>query len=294
MKRALATALLLCSGGGSSGQQLLLIKTHRPTPAMLTRWCRHLSLPSVAASRGFTVAVMFYASGGDRGLGDGVVSMPSSWCMPYVVVGKQNLTALWGEGQARAFHESPWVWCSAPELSYFALRRGAFPFKAMWVFDQDVAWSGNVFDLLGRLGRGREEDLLCHDVDRGRVGKKHWWQLHNDNWMWYKTHSNWSGWDDSPGAPRIRCEIMVVRYSAPLLHRLVDEYLALGRYAHGELFAPTACGLLMDNCTVGDFAGPTAPLGKPFRCCDKPVDTAGEWLETRARYPAALVHPVKV
>ena len=291
---ALLLAGWLCGPVESATRQLLLIKTHRPTNAMLARWCSHFSRPEDAAKHGFTVAIMFYSSSGDRGLGDGVVSIPSDWCMSFEVVRKQNLTALWGEEQALALTSQPWVWCSAPDLSYFALHQASFPYDHMWVFDQDVAWSGNVFDLLGQLGDGRDEDLLCSDMDHGRVGKKHWWQLHNDNWMWYKTHTNWSGWDDSPGAPRVRCYIMVVRYSRRLLHSLVDDYLNNAIYAHGEFFAATVCGLMMENCTVGDFVSETAPLGEPFNCCNNPINTAAEWLTARAAYPATLMHPVKI
>lgn len=261
---------------------------------MLTRWCRNFAQPERAASYGFTVAIMFFSSSGDRGLGDGVVTIPSDWCMDFEVVRKQNLTSLWGEEQALQLTSQPWLWCSAPDLSYFALHQHAFPYDSMWVFDQDVGWTGNVFELLGMLGEGRREDLLCSQVDHGRVGKKHWWQLHNDRWMWYKTHSNWSGWDDSPGAARVRCYIMVVRYSARLLHHLVDTYLNNAIYAHGEFFAPTVCSLKMENCTVGDFVSESAPLGKPFSCCNDPVSTADEWLRARASYPRALMHPIKV
>jgi len=261
---------------------------------MLARWCTHFARPEEAAREGFTVVIMFYSSGGDRGLGDGVVTIPSDWCLPFEVVRKQNLTGLWGEEQALALTSQPWVWCSAPDLTYFALHQASFAYDAMWVFDQDVAWTGNVFRLLNRLGSGREEDLLCSGVDHGRVGKKHWWNLHNDKWMWHKTHTNWAGWDDSPGAPRIRCYIMVVRYSARLLHRLVDDYLNKGIYAHGEFFASTVCGLIMDDCTVGDYASPLAPLGEPFDCCKNSINTAAEWLSARALYPDALMHPIKV
>jgi hypothetical protein len=288
-------SLLPSYANGSAARQLLLIKTHRPTTAMLARWCRHFSPPEKAARHNFTVAIMFFSSSGDRGLGDGVVTIPSNWCMPFEVVRKENLTARWGEEQAHAFTSQPWVWCSTPEMAYFALHQSSFPYDAMWVFDQDVAWTGNVFDHLAKLGDGRHEDLLCSDVDfHARVGKKHWWQLHNDNWKWHKTHTNWSGWDDAPGAPRIRCYIMAVRYSTPLLHRLIDDYLDKGIYAHGEFFAPTVCGLKMQNCTVGDFVSAMAPLGEPYNCCFNPINTATEWLTARALYPAALMHPVKV
>jgi hypothetical protein len=281
-------------GATVGARQLLLIKTHNPTPAMLTRWCQHLSNSELAASYNFSVAIMFYSSMGDRGLGDGVISMPSPWCMPYTIVRKQNITEMWGEAQADEFISNSWVWCSAPDLTYFALHSTDFPYDSMWVFDQDVAWTGNVFELLTNLGRDRSEDLLCFDVNYGRVGKKYWWQLHNDKWMWHKTHSNWSGWDDSPGAPRIRCYIMVVRYSASLLHRLVDDYLSKGRYAHGEFFASTACGLQMEGCTVGDFASQTSLLGKPFSCCDPAVESVSDWLMLRSKYPSALFHRVKI
>ena len=293
--RRAATVLVSCLllAAESAARQLLLVKTHRPTPAMLARWCRHFSRPGRAERYGFTVVIMFYSSAGDRGLGDGVVTIPAEWCMRFEVVGKQNLTALWGAEQALDLTSRPWVWCSAPELSYFALHQAAFPCDSMWVFDQDVGWAGNVFDLLGQLGDDREEDLLCSDVDHGRVGKKHWWQLHNDKWMWHKTHTSWTGWDDSPGAPRVRCSIMVVRYSTRLLHTLVNDYLNRAIYAHGEFFAATVCGLLSKNCSVGDFVSDTAPLGKPYSCCAEPVATRAEWMTARARYPGTLMHPVK-
>lgn len=280
----------------SQPRQLLLIKTHNPTPAMLERWCTHFANPGPAANHGFEVAIMFYSSSGERGLGDDVVTIPSPWCMPFLVVRKRNLTALWGEAQAEALTSQPWVWCSAPDLAYFALRQDSFPYEHMWVFDQDVAWTGSVFSLLGSLARGRDgSNLLCFDVSWGRVGKKHWWQLHNDNWMWWKTHSDWAGWDDSPGAPRVRCQIMVVRYSTPLLRHLTGEYLAKGRYAHGEWFAASVCGLSMPGCRVSNFADDTTAIGDPFNCCAKPVTTALEWMATRARFRGgAFIHPVKI
>jgi hypothetical protein len=300
MRYRSCTALLLLHAAFRSSpvdavaRQLLLIKTHKPTEVMLARWCRHFSQPEEAWRHGFTVAVMFYSSGGDTGLGDGVVTIPSDWCMPFEVVRKHNLTALWGEEQALALTSQPWVWSSTPDLSYFALHRAAFPYDSMWVLEQDVAWSGNIFKLLGQLGSGREEDLLCADVNYGRVGKKHWWQLHNDKWMWYKTHTHWSGWDDSPGAPRIRCSIMAVRYSTRLLRRLVDDYLNKAIYAHGEFFASTVCGLMLDNCTVGDYVADGAPLGRPFSCCFDTITGSKEWIQARARFPGTLMHPVKV
>lgn len=290
----LALALLaLLRSCSVLARELLVIKTHWPTRSMLDRWCRHLG-PEAASAAGFTVIIMLYTSGGERGAGDGVLTIPSDWCLPYTVVRKANLTALWGKAQAALFTTQPWVWCSAPDLAFYALHQGAFPFSHMWVFDQDVAWSGDVFAALRQLGSGREEDLLCSGVDWGRVGKKHWWQLHNDNWMWYKTHSNWSGWDDSPGAPRVRCYIMVVRYSHALLHRLVHDYLDHGIYAHGEFFAPTVCGLMTPNCTVGDIRGAAAPIGQPFHCCDGAVKTEEEWRVAAAAYPNTLMHPVKI
>ena len=294
--RLLLAALFIRSVWGATvgARQLLLIKTHDPTPAMLARWCQHLSNAEVAASYNFSAAIMFYSSTGNRGLGDGVVPIPSPWCMPYTVVRKENITALWGEQQAEEFISNSWVWGSAPDLTYFALRRASFPYDAMWVFDQDVAWTGNVFELLTNLGGGQSEDLLCFDVQHRLVGKEHWWQLHTDKWMWHKTHSNWAGWDDSPGAPRISCDIMVVRYSSSLLHRLVDDYLSKGRYAHGEFFASTACGLQMEDCTVGTFATDTSLLGKPFSCCGPPVESVADWLLLRALYPSALFHRVKI
>ena len=271
----------------ATSHQLLLIKAHDPTPAMLARWCHHLSNSDKATSFGFKVAVLFMC----KVPGTECPPVPSPWCMPYERGHRPTAVALRGEEAAKRIDANPWMWSSAPELAFVDLHRGDYVFDMVWVLHQDVAWTGNVFELLNTLGRGRSEDVLCHELMHGHEGTKHgWWYTHSTSLRSGRRNS--SAWDDSAGARRIRCNDMVVRYSAPFLQHLLDGYLADRRAADGEFFAFTVCGLHLENCTLGDFA--SSLNSRPFACCDQPVESVADWLLLRALHPSAMFRRIRV
>jgi len=249
----------------------LLIKVHKPTSAMLHRFC-HLNDERVASDFLADLHVQHYMPAD-------IVEMPFRWCLPYSILHKDNLTTLWGN-ESSIMHAKRWELSGISELSFFAINflANASTLDFLWVIEQDVAWQGNLFDILATFATWTE-DLLCLRPDVGRVG---------DSWVHSLTHSGWA--NNTPGAPRPRCQVFVVRYSRRLLLTLVNEYLAKGHYAQVEWFAPTVCTLHMSNCTVRDYSTEQV-FGRPFGCCETPYN------ETMWNYSlshdASLFHPVK-
>ena len=149
----------------------LLIKVHKPTSAMLHRFC-HLNDERVASDFLADLHVQHYMPAD-------IVEMPFRWCLPYSILHKDNLTTLWGN-ESSIMHAKRWELSGISELSFFAINflANASTLDFLWVIEQDVAWQGNLFDILATFATWTE-DLLCLRPDVGRVG---------DSWS-----SCWSG-----------------------------------------------------------------------------------------------------
>lgn len=271
---------------------LVLFKAHAATPTMLARLCSLGAARSNSSSASsHTYHVAFLASGGDVTVCSALFPVHAS-----VINQAEALETAWGAATARAVGPQVLALGSLAELTWFqhVRNRTGFHFDYLWALEQDVAWTGNVFDALAELSGRGTEDLLCREVVHGWVGRRHWYSLHNDNWMWSNLHSGWA--DDSPGAPRVHCGVFAVRYSRRLLELLADEFLSRGRWAHSEWFAPSVCEWHLPGCALGDLLGRRG-IGKPFGCCDPPITDAAGWDAVQREAgpdPPRLFHRVKV
>lgn len=166
--RAAALLLLACCANAGT---LFLIKVHAPTEAMLARVCeaarqsREAAFPSTFVLLDFTEPT-----------GSSLLPPVSSWCEEEVSVTRLTLALmaeLWGKKHAETFLEHGYHFASLPELTYHAKygRKGGH--KHVWVFEQDVAWTGNVFDFFPSYAI-LPQDFLCDKLRRMEMPAEQW------------------------------------------------------------------------------------------------------------------------
>ena len=265
-------------------ENLLLIKVHRPTTAMLQRIC-HLEMERTLASESFRFHVQYYIPDEAH-----EVMAYDSWCpglIPISTLSKDNFTMLFGQSNGLLYHRKRYGLTMNHELAFHALYRPRrhdrmpgiapleFTYQFLWVLEQDVAWQGNIYDALAQFDT-RDEDLLCfkprqvHVQDEGGA----WWDLHDGavedfpaTLRWMERSFTRNPWNM---VRRLKCNKFVVRYSRRIMDGLIDSYLSRGHWAYDEVFASTLCseGLIdfehmncsfckrsfLNQCKVGDYS----------------------------------------
>ena len=298
--RSLLLALLLAVCGCS--RTAVLIKTHKPTTAMLARFC-HLASEQQRATgehaHQVEVLVQYYLPD------NASLALPyRAWCggkLRVFPIQLSNLTDAFGvDLGARAAHGVSHRLSSLQELAFHALHRSVVHYDTLWVLEQDVAWQGRLFDSLAAFD-WMPEEYLCHNVHETVNSTA------NSNLDFYNVHSGWA----NPLKNHTKCFMFVARYSRSFLDQLVDQFLHKGDWAQGEWFASTVCkhGHRLprprgeppfEPCQVGDLAAvpsvlargcfqwnngggcPLAPGGGPPRA----------WVYN-ASAPPQLFHPLK-
>ena len=220
MFRSVVISFFISACVAVMGEDLLLIKVHRPTSAMVQRIC-HIEEERRAASDSFRlyVHVQYYIPDED----DEVMAY-RSWCqgsMSVSILSKENLTMLFGLPNGLLYHSKRYGLTMTHELAFHALHRKILEwkyYKYVWVLEQDVAWQGNVFNALA-LFDSRDEDLLCfkprqvRSTDEGGA----WWDLHDGamedfpaSLRWIERSFTRNPWNR---VRRLKCNKFVVRYS---------------------------------------------------------------------------------
>jgi hypothetical protein len=217
----LISACVAMCAAVTMGENLLLIKVHRPTFAMLQRIC-HIEKERQSASDSFKFHVQYYIPDEAH-----KVMAYHSWCRPGLaqilsvsILSKDNLTSLFGLSNGLLYHSKRYGLTMNHELAFHALNRrsSAYTYDYLWVIEQDVAWQGNVFNALA-LFNSRDEDLLCfrprqvHSSDEGGA----WWDLHDGAMedfpaalRWIERSVTLNPWNR---VRRLKCNKFVVRYS---------------------------------------------------------------------------------
>jgi len=257
---------------------MVLIKVHAPTAAMKARFCRlPADLARSVAFAGARFHIQLYVADERR-----IPANPLG-CAPLVnasssVLTKSDLKRLWPAADVVAIHARRKHLSGVAEVAFFAKHRPP-GVDFLWVLEQDVSWTGNLFDALATFSDWGA-DLLCQRPHIVRVKRP-------GGWTHQYQHSSWLS--NTLGSPRHICGMFVARYSSNLLRTLSDEYLAKGRWAHVEMFAPAACAL-EPTCKVEDYhvAATEGLFGQPFTCCLEEQGPPGKRASTNQ-----LFHPAK-
>ena len=341
----LLLALLLNPAPLRSENTLFLYKMHQPTAAMLKRLCGLRRAAEEAAFPGAFAAVnvevpspelncrthaeMLKCDERQVKKGGGRiqpmrpnVSYPlppaADWCpgapLDVVSMTPEDLEAVFGATLGRTLFWNQYLLAHVPELYFHATQRAKRSYTRLWVFEQDVGWTGNLFDYLASLAAW-PEDFLCEN---------HKQVIHS--WRWRHAHSGWAEPDVSSASAtdrnksRImhRCGVWAVRYSRRLLDALLDEHLFNGHWAHCEFHAASLC-MTSKTAFPGDepcqvrnlrdpqfFANAHKFYAMPFRAA-MPMGNSEEirqqkMKEVRSMYrkhaqgldaPVVLFHPLK-
>jgi len=190
---------------------------------------------------------------------------------------------------------------ATPNIFVFhVLHHAALRYDYLWVFEDDVAWTGNLFDYF-RLFEQRQDDILASGIALSSVG---------DYWSWSRMQSA-DGWAGGNGAQISKSLIFLQRLSATLLDLMVD-HCRLGHWAFDEWFAPTVCmqsehhlgtHFRKRNCTAADVwhvngeyalgllpVYSTAMWGTSY---DRATWNASTWHSLSQTEELRLFHPVK-
>lgn len=120
-----------------------------------------------------------------------------------------------------------------------------------WVMEQDVAWKGILFDFFASFASW-PQDFICTRPTTKLVGLDEPEFLIRVPGMTEDLTKWHSGWMNSThGAPRLRCYVFLVRYSASLLNDLAAHHSA-GQWGYSEMEAPHFCSQL-PNCSIGNL-----------------------------------------
>jgi hypothetical protein len=279
---ALVALLALLQAVAADAGTLLLFKAHSPTEAMLARFCLAAKQSRKAAFPTDFVLLDYSQPNGTSLLPDPA----SGWCdePPETVrITTADLEELFGKFW-RTYYREGYKLASLPELAFHAKFGAQRKYTAMWVFEQDVGWTGNLFDFFPAYAT-TYADFMCDKVvrwetpaadwaARGTPGLPAWKPPRHWNFPWWDFHSGMMA--ETP--KRTVCGVYVARYSLRLLDHLLRRYLYAGGWAHCEMFASSVCDLQMDlpaswkgNCKVANlrndaqFRNPHAFFGANFR-----------------------------
>jgi len=286
---------------------------------MLARWC---ALAAIAEATGESVPIGLRVHPGPSHLRYSFADRPvADWCPQHASrltlypVTEADVVGVMGEAAGRevwSHRQESWMvagyglFHTSLVFVFHSLHHAALRYDQLWVFEDDVAWTGNLFDYM-RLFAERPEDLLAGELMRNTVG---------DYWHWSRMQSA-DGWAGGDGAAIARTMMFAQRLSAPLLDLLVD-HCRRGHWAHDEWFAATVCvrpehhlgtHFRRRNCTAwdawhlsGEFELGLLPVYSPVMwgpSYDEAVWNASAWHAAVAAdaaggdAPLRLYHPVK-
>jgi hypothetical protein len=134
---------------------------------MLKRWC-HLALEAKASSTPLEW-VLLYMLPDDR---TKLVPLASAPCQQVVyTLDTLSLSLLAGRTLDRWKLHS---FNALVEFAFFTAHNDLHSVDHLWVFEQDVAWQGNLFDILGNF-RTWEDDYLCMSPGEWHITKPSEW-----------------------------------------------------------------------------------------------------------------------
>ena len=183
-------------------------------------------------------------------------------------------------------------------------------FEHMWMLEQDVAWRGDLLEVVRRYNAWPADF----------TGRKLHERTALSGWGPANVHTNWPGLNTSTSAVRLAADVFVSRYSRRFVAALGDA-LAAGRAGFSEWFPRTLCAhyLNSDSSHATEFTGGDTSLRQlvpswdpAWRCTELDMMSTPELLGTPfevehhappgwwvdddgdAAAPPQLFHPVKV
>ena len=263
---------------------LVLIKAHKPTPAMIKRFCKQIPDSNMRF-----VLLLQNANDTLRGVDYSCVRENVFLLTP------PTYEAAWRGCRALETYDATDVrLCMLPEFTYYkeVVVPSGMQFKHMFVFEQDVAWKGDLRSILFAFDSWNE-DFLCLDPV---FVKENYWDSWESNAWWrtapggHTTHKTETWLNDMH--VRYKCWAFAVRYSQRLMERVATSFLGACLWGQVEWYIPTICTILMTDCKVRNMREAPVVLGCPF-------DIGYECLNERAASSFAslpegkLYHPIK-